>query len=204
MEEPLEAFLEALLELDADIVIWLNRGIGRVALLDYLGYLVVSDYFVPLMISFWLLALWFSGKDPAARDRNQRAVLRAAISLGFANLVVIILNQHFFRDRPFTQYELANLLYEPTDSSFPANPAAISFGAAMGVWLGNRWAGLVLFGLSALWGFTRVYSGVFYPTDVLAGALIGVAVACAAALVLRLMEPLPTWVLKGIRFLHLA
>lgn len=204
MDESLEAFLEAVLELDADIVVWLNRGIGRVAILDHVGYLVVSDYFVPLMISFCLLWLWFSGKDAAARGHNQKAVFRAALSLGFANLVVVILNHHFFRDRPFTQYELANLLYQPTDSSFPANPAAISFAAAMGVWLGNRRIGLVLFSLATLWGFGRVYSGVFYPTDVIAGALIGITAAAAAAIVLRLMEPLPTWVLKGIRFFHLA
>lgn len=196
--------MEALLELDADIVIWLNRGIGRVAILDYAGYLVVSDYFIPLLISFWMLGLWFFGRDTSARDRNQRAVLRAAISLGFANLAVLILNQHFFRDRPFTQYELANLLYQPTDSSFPAHPAAISFAAAMGVWLGNRRSGLVLFGLAGLWGVARISSGIHYPTDVVAGGLIGTVVSCAVALALHPIEPLPTWVLKGIRFLHLA
>jgi undecaprenyl-diphosphatase len=196
--------LDAFLKLDADIVIWLNRGIGRAAFLDHTAYLVVSDYFIPLMISFWMLGLWFSGQDAAARDRNQRSVLRAAISLGFANLAVIILNQHFFRERPFTEYELANLLYEPTDSSFPAHPAAISFAAAMGVWLGNRRAGLVLFGLAGLWGLVRVYSGLFYPSDVVAGGLMGTAVSVVVALALRRIEPVPTWVLKGARFLHLA
>ena len=89
--------METLLNLEAEIVIWLNQGIGRVALLDHLVYLAVSDYFIPLTISFWMLGLWFSGKDVPARDRNQRAVLVAAVSLGFANLTVLILNLHFFR-----------------------------------------------------------------------------------------------------------
>ena len=57
--------MEALLKLDGDIVVWLNQGVGRVALLDYLGYLLVSDYFIPLAISFWTLGVWFSG-PPAA------------------------------------------------------------------------------------------------------------------------------------------
>ena len=192
------------LNLEAEIVIWLNQGIGRVALLDHLVYLVVSDYFIPLTISFWMLGLWFSGKDVPARDRNQRAVLVAAVSLGFANLTVLILNLHFFRERPLTQYELSNLLYEPTDSSFPSNPAAIAFATAMGIWLSNRRAGFVLFALAGLWSLMRVYSGLFFPSDVIAGAVIGVGVSCLVALALRLIEPVPTWVLTGARFLHLA
>ena len=189
--------MEAYLELEADLVIWLNQGIGKVALFDDLNYLLVSDYSIPLTISFWMLGMWFSGKDVPARDRNQRAVLRAAISLGFASLAVLILNQYFFRERPLAEYELASLLYTPTDSSFPAHPAAISFAAAMGVWLGSRRAGLVLFALAGLWGLVRVYSGLFYPSDVVVGGLIGVAVSCGVALALRFIEPVPTWVLQG-------
>lgn len=196
--------MEALLKLDQDIVIWLNQGIGRVALLDYLGYLLVSDYFIPLVSSFWMLAVWFCGKDAVTRERNQRAVLRGAIALGFANLAVLLLNQHFFRERPLALYALANLLYQPTDSSFPANPAAVTFAAAMGLWLGNRRAGLVVFALAGLWSLVRVSNGLFYPSDVIAGGLIGLAVSGLVALALRLIEPVPTLVLKGTRLLHLA
>lgn len=196
--------MEAFLKLDGDIAIWLNQGIGRVALLDYLGYLLVSDYFIPLVISFWMLGVWFSGKNVPNRERNQRAVLRGAISLGFANLAVLILNQHIFRERPLSHYELANLLYVPSDSSFPANPAAVTCAAAMGLWLGNRRAGLAVFALAGLWSLVRVANGLYYPSDVVAGGMIGVAVSGLVALALRIIEPVPTWVLKGARLLHLA
>jgi undecaprenyl-diphosphatase len=99
---------------------------------------------------------------------------------------------------------LANLLYAPTDSSLPANPAAVAFALAMGVWLGNRRAGLPLFFLAGLWSFVRVYNGLFFPSDVFAGGLIGAAVACLVNLGLRAIEPVPTWVLKGARLLDLA
>ena len=191
-------------EFEAELVAWLNQGIGRSALLDHAGYLVVSDYCIPLAMSFWMLGLWFTGRNREARSRNQRAVLGAAISLGFANLVVLIMNQYLFRERPLAQHELGNLLYQASDSSFPSNPAAVSFAAAMGVWLGNRRGGLVLFCLAALWSLSRVYSGLFYPSDIMAGALIGVTVGCLVALGLRAIEPLPTLVLKGAGFLHLA
>ena len=190
--------------LEAELVSWLNQGIGRYYLLDRLTYLLVSDYFLPLLMCFWGLGLWFHGRDNKVRETNQRGVLAGAISLGFANLVVLVLNQQYFRERPFIHHDLANLLYAPTDSSFPANPAAVAFALAMGVWLKNRRAALVLIFLAALWSLVRVANGLHYPSDVVVGGLIGVAVACLVTLGLRAIEPVTTWVLKGARSLHLA
>ncbi len=196
--------METLLELDGWIVLWLNRGIGHSAVLDGAGYLAVSDYFVPLSMCFWMLGLWFFGPGSHARGRNQRAVLAAAIALGFANLAVLLLDQAVFRARPFTQFDLATLFYAPTDSSFPANPAAVAFAMATAVWLGNRRAALPRFCLAGVWCLARVYSGLFYPSDILAGGLIGAGVAWLVTLGMRRIEPVPTWVLNGARFLHLA
>ena len=193
-----------LLELDGRIVVWLNSGIGRSAALDGAGYLAVSDYFVPLAMCFWMLGLWFFGKDTHARGRNQKAVLAAAIALGFANLAVLLLDQAVFRGRPFTQFDLATLFYEPTDSSFPSNPAAIAFAVSTAIWLGNRRASAVLFGLAVVWCLARVYSGLFYPSDIVAGGLIGAGFAWLITFGMRRIEPVPTWVLNGARLLHLA
>ena len=190
--------------LEAELVAWLNQGIGRYYFLDRVTYLLVSDYFLPLLMCFGGLGLWFHGRAPGTRESNQRAVLAAAISLGFANLVVLVLNQQFFRERPFVNLYPSNLFYAPTDSSFPANPAAVAFAFAMAVWLKNRRAAVVVLFLAVLWSFMRVYNGLHYPSDVLVGGLIGVAVACLVNLGLRAIEPLPTWVLKGARSLHLA
>ncbi len=196
--------MDTFLELDSDIVTWLNQWIGRVYILDRITYLVVSDYFVPLMVSFWGLGLWFHGKNLVERIGNQKAVLAAAISLGFANLAVLLINQAAFRERPFIQYELTNLLYAPTDSSFPANPAAVAFAFATAIWWRNRRASVVPFLLAALWSFTRVYNGLFFPSDVVVGGLIGMAIACLFPWGLRAIEPIPTRVIKGARLLYLS
>ena len=196
--------MDTVLAADAMIVAVLNQGIGRWSALDYAVYLVVSDYFIPLAICFWMLGLWFCGDGPISRDRNQRAVLAAAISLGFANLAVLILNGFFFRERPFVSMELATLFYEPTDSSFPANPAAVAFAAAGAIWLANRGVGAALFLLAALWCLARVYSGLFYPTDILSGALIGAVTGWLITVGMRRIDPVTAWVLAGARFLHLA
>ena len=192
------------MSLDAEIVTWMNQGIGMSYLLDRVAYLLVSDYFLPLLMSLWGVRLWFHGRDSVARGANQRGVLASAISLGFANLAVLILNQHFFRDRPFVDHDLTNLLYAPTDSSFPANPAAVAFAFAMAVWFKNRRAAAPLLFLAALWSLARVYNGLHYPSDVLGGALIGIAVACLVTLGMRAIEPVPAKVLEAARRLHLA
>lgn len=196
--------MDRLNEIEQEIVSWLNGGIGWSNALDDAAYLLVSDYFIPLCICFWMLALWFRGRDAAERGINQRGVLAAAIGLGLANLAVLIINQFVFRERPLAQDELANLLYQATDSSFPSNPAAVAFAAATAMWLANRGAALPIFVMAAVWCCMRVYNGLFYPTDILAGAAIGAAVSLLVTVGLRRIEPVTTWVLEGARFLRLA
>jgi len=196
--------MDKLTNSEGDIVVWLNGLLGRSEAVDGAVYLLVSDYFVPLCICFWMLGLWFQGRDAEKRDRNQRAVLGGAIGLGFANLAVLIANQFAFRDRPIAGLELTNLLYAATDSSFPSNPAAVAFAAAMAIWLGNRQAAAPVFALASVWCLMRVLNGLFYPTDILAGAAIGASVSWLIVMGLRRIEPVTTWVLEGARFLRLA
>ncbi len=196
--------MEALLKLDTEIVLWLNQWAGRFAFLDAVEKLIVSDYFIPASMGLCLMAMWFVGSDPQHRDAHQRAVLVALACVGFASLVVLIINQHYFRDRPFVDHQLTLLFYQPTDSSFPSHPAAVGFTMASSMWQANRRMGALLYGLAALWGLSRIYTGVFYPSDVVAGALIGVVMSYLVALAFRLIEPIPTLALRGARTLHLA
>ena len=196
--------MEKLLELDTEIVLWLNQWAGRSAIGDALAKLIVSDYLIPVSLALCLLAMWLGGRDRERRNANQRAVLAALIAMGFANLVVLILNQHYFRPRPIAEHELTILFYWPTDSSFPANPSAVAFAIASGVWQTSRKLGTMLLALAVLWGVSRVYAGVFYPTDVAAGALIGIGMSLSVAVAMRLIEPVPTLVLRATRTFHLA
>ena len=191
------------MSVDERIVLWLNQWAGRWSALDWVEKVLVSDYFVPCAAGLCLVALWFTG-DAERRDSHQRAVIRALATVGFASWVVLILNDHYFRPRPFAEHDLTLLFYGPSDSSFPAHPAAVGFGLAAGAWGGNKKAGAVIYALAVLWGTSRVFAGVFYPSDILAGAAIGVVVSHAVAVGLRLIEPVPTLVLKGARRLHLA
>ena len=196
--------MELLTRADESVFLWLNGWVGRFPALDAIARLTISDYLVPVVLSLILLGLWFAGRTSALRERNQRGVMTALLGLALANLMVEAFNQVLFRPRPFSELEVSLLFYQPTDSSFPANPAALGFAIATGVWLWNRKAGSAMLVMAAAYSIARVYAGVFYPLDVIGGAAIGTLVSLVAALVLRLAEPVPSRALRFARSLYLA
>ena len=190
--------------IDGTIFLWINGWIGTFPVLDDVVNVIVSDYLVPVALSVAMIGLWFVGKTPEMRERYQKAVFVGMSSIGVSNLIVMVINQFYFRPRPFNEYDVSLLFYRPTDSSFPANPAAMAFAVAIAVWMVNRRFGWVLIAVAAVFFLSRVYAGVFYPSDVVAGALIGIAVSLVLAQVRRLIEPLPTLVIRLMRALCLA
>ncbi len=189
---------------DATVFLWINGWVGRFSVVDTIAKVVVSDYLIPVFLALTLLALWFAGKDRDTRERYQKAVFVGASAIGISNLVVFVINHLYFRPRPFTQYEVSLLFYQPTDSSFPANPAAIAFAVAATVWAVNRGLGWALFAVASVFSISRVYAGVFYPSDILAGAMIGIVAAYVLSRVRILLEPLPTLVIRLARIFCLA
>ncbi|MCL4295818.1 MAG: phosphatase PAP2 family protein [Anaerolineae bacterium] len=152
----------------------INGLAGRYPWLDGPARLLLNDYFVPTVLALALLALWFESKDLASLARtNQRAVLAATLSAVLANIILKGLNLLYFRPRPFAQHAVNLLFYHPTDSSFPSNAAALGFAIAAGVWFYNRaWGGGLLV-IAGLFGLSRIFGGVHYPLDLLAGAAMG-------------------------------
>jgi undecaprenyl-diphosphatase len=134
----------------------------------------MNDYFTPTVLALALLALWFESKELAGLNKNnQRAVVTATLSATLANLLVKLMNWLYFRPRPFANQVVNLLFYQPTDSSFPSNAATLGFAIAAGVWFYNRAWGWGLLVFAALFGLSRVFGGVHYPLDVIAGATLG-------------------------------
>jgi membrane-associated phospholipid phosphatase len=76
---------------------------------------------------------------------------------------------------PRSRPHLHPLVSVPHTHSFPSGHAAISFACATVVGAAEPRARLPLYVLAALVAWSRVYVGVHYPSDVAAGALIGIA-----------------------------
>lgn len=192
--------------LDANIVIWLNGLSGNVKIFDDLMRLAASDYLMPLVFSLGMLGLWFSGKTPVQRVKYQLTMLMGISALSIANVVVWLFNIWLERPRPFVEHgdELNLLFYPPTDPSFPANPVAVGFAAATAAWTINRKFGWWLYAAATLFAFSRLYAGVFYPTDIVGGAIVGIAIYGFTTYLRRFLEPLITSFVRLIRGLSAA
>jgi len=198
--------MEALVRADTAVVLWLNGWVGTLPWLDEAVRWVSSDYLMPVTMALLLLGAWFGPRSPEARERHQRAVLMALVAMGLANMTVEIINGLYWRPRPYVLHpEIQVLFYRPPDPSFPSNPAVVGFSLATAfARSGNRSLTALLYLLATLWPLARLYAGVFYPTDVLAGALIGALWGPLTARLFRLAEPLPSRALRLARLLYLA
>ena len=97
------------------------------------------------------------------------------------------------RVRPFVAHSQINPLYSVHSSSFPAGHAATAFaGATLLAYAAPRAAPLFVAFAVAI-GFSRVYVGVHYPGDVLAGAAIGIAAGATATLLLAVARRHSSW-----------
>jgi undecaprenyl-diphosphatase len=192
--------------IDANIVIWLNGFVGTIKAFDDLIRIIASDYLMPLVFSLGMLGLWFSGTSPAQRVKYQLTMLMGISALSIANIVVWIFNLAIERPRPFVEYgdQLNLLFYPPTDPSFPANPVAVGFATATAAWTINRKFGWWMYGAAAVFGFSRLYAGVFYPTDIIGGAIVGIAIYGFTTYLRRFLEPIITGFVRLIRGLSAA
>ena len=171
---------------------------------DGAAQIAASDYLAPAILAFALIALWFGERDAEVRLRQQVGVFVALSSMGLSGLAVFILNMFYFRPRPFVDLDVNLMFYQPTDSSFPANSAAAAFGMAFGVWGVNRRVGWFAIGVAGLYGLARVYVGVHYPLDIVAGAAIGAVVTFTVFKIRELAMPVLVTVIRLARILRLA
>ncbi len=88
-----------------------------------------------------------------------------------------ILKNLFGRVRPVDALGLQLLIEHPGGFSFPSGHSCSSLNAAMCLHLTNRKWSIPAFAVASLIAFSRVYHGVHYLTDILAGAALGILLA---------------------------
>ncbi|MDO5406748.1 MAG: phosphatase PAP2 family protein [Eubacteriales bacterium] len=115
--------------------------------------------------------------------RTRRAGYMAAFSLALEAAVCnLILKPMVARIRPCDLAEGIQLLIgRPEDYSFPSGHTSAGFAVAAALLLSGSRLGIPTLVLAVMIAFSRLYLYVHFPTDVLAGALLGIA----AALVVR-------------------
>ncbi|MDY3618871.1 phosphatase PAP2 family protein [Agathobaculum sp.] len=115
------------------------------------------------------------------KTRRAGIAMLAALVLGLLVGNVLIKNW-VMRPRPFVTHPDLTALLDPGDQwSFPSAHTLSAFAAATALCFHWRLAGFAAYIPAALIAFSRLYACVHYPTDVLAGLLLGILCGITAA-----------------------
>ena len=107
---------------------------------------------------------------------------RVAVTILAAELASGLLKLSIGRDRPpVATPEPEPLVHLPPTGSLPSGHATVAFACATALALPVPRLAVPLYVLAALIAFSRVYTGVHYPLDILAGAALGLVVGLAVA-----------------------
>lgn len=173
---------------------------GEASALDRAVYTAVAQSPTPTLDEFFralsrvsdMSVLWLGTAALMAAvggRTGRRAALNGVVAIGIASATTnLALKQVARRRRP--DREGAGVPGQrrvpmPTSTSFPSGHSASAFAFAEGVTSAAPALGVPVRLLAAAVAYSRVHTGVHYPGDVVAGALIGIMAGETAGLLVR-------------------
>ena len=131
---------------------------------------------------------------PKTRRVGAASTIAITLSGIFSNL---ILKNLVNRVRPYVDVDGLKPVGElPSDSSFPSGHSSVAFAAAVAIFIALPWImekkkahviGVLFIVLASLIALSRLYLGMHYPTDVLAGVVLGIIYGICGSMIARLI-----------------
>ena len=169
-------------QFDEQALVWIAEHV-RCALLD--PFMKIYTQLGNTGMLFIVLGLLMLAWKPT-RKAGFSALCAMLIGLVVVNFTIKPLVS---RPRPWLVIEnFVNLVPEKDPNSFPSGHTNAGFAFALGVCMtedSKRWMKVTAVCMAAVMGLSRLYVGVHFPSDVLAGAVIGSLCGLAGAFVVR-------------------
>jgi len=166
---------------------WLDEVRAQLSALDHAVFRAIEVTPTPVLDGFLVRVsnaannsrIWLVTAGAVAAgggERGRRVAADAVLAIGMASVVSnLVLKPLYRRRRPPAAAEEPSTrqVRHPTSASFPSGHAAsaFAFASVMGEGIPPTWMPLHL--SAGLVAYSRVHTGVHYPSDVVAGALVG-------------------------------
>lgn len=191
--------------IDESVFRWLNDLAGRSETVDGFVRFLIGDYLIPFLATLAIAWLWFAGRGRYETERFQHAALLGLVALGICQLAVALINIGIGRLRPFEQLsDVTVLFYEPINSSFPAHPVATVVALGVALWTVRRDLGTMVLFLGAVLGVARIIAGLWFPTDVIGGIVVGALSFLIGGMVLERLPRAETLIRQKVSSLGLG
>ncbi|MDP2741722.1 MAG: phosphatase PAP2 family protein [bacterium] len=157
------------MNLDLYILNLINGLAGKWTGLDYLA-IFFAEYFEYFLLL--LLFLFF-----ILRVKKYWKIVFISLSSAVISRFVVaeIIRFLWFRPRPFVENSVNLLInHDPTESSFPSGHASFYFALSTAIYFYNKKLGILFYIGTFLIVISRVFVGIHWPSDILAGALLGI------------------------------
>ncbi len=163
---------------DLDIFNYINGLAGNNLVLDYLG-IFLAQYLAYILGIILITRLFIKGKNRAMNQIMFMLAIISSLVARFAVKPIIVL--FIERPRPFiafnSTHQLVSTMAFENLQSFPSGHALIFFAISTIVYFYHKKLGIFFLIASIFMGVARVFVGVHYPSDIIAGAITGVLIA---------------------------
>jgi undecaprenyl-diphosphatase len=163
---------------DYFVLHYLNVDLGNPVLDQF--WLTITQLHKFAVVQYGVFPLVLAALAYIYRARSIKILVALALALGLADAFSYRVVKHIVdRPRPFQNSEISSWLRKVGEAhgpSFPSNHAANSFAAASVLTWYFPGVGYLFYIFAGLIALSRIALGVHYPTDVIAGAGLGIFV----------------------------
>lgn len=156
-----------------NINIYLFRIINNLATNQYINlFFSLSAQYLIFLYLLFIIFIWFYKKQINKKLDNKRIFILSVLSSILSLIINKVLGYIYYEKRPFVSLKHVNLLFKYTpNNSFPSDHMAVVSSIAVMIYIYNKKLGIFLLVISLLIGFSRVFSGVHFPIDIIVGFL---------------------------------